>query len=1015
MTHVTPILRNSGFRFYDDNVSGAVTAQTALALANSNITRTVGQKFHAALRFSEVAGADTSMAPRLQYSLNSGAWTDVNTTSPIQAAAPTNCTTADNASYGTTALSNGLTVVATEYDSNGSDGTSRTLNNSSAEYTTCLVIDSAQVNNSDNIRLRLTNAGTAIEDIAVSEITVNKPTIASGAFNIFAFADNVLQPRAIGSGSVAVSALSTVSYAALSTATGNLSITGAATPTLVGQAFVPFSLNQSGFRFRNDDGSQSTATWMAGLNTNVTIDSSLIRFRLRFLVQETTGTAVTDGYRFQYNKNSEGWNDVTNTSSVMRFALTPNFADQDVTTQQLGAGSFVAGRMLEDATNTNTIALAGNDETEIEGCFQLRLNDVADEDTIQVRLVRDDGTALTVYSATPTITVNDRILVQESFRFRNDDGNESTATWKAALNVVPALTTDQNFRVRFAVRETQNINETIQFPILQFRVNAGAWASVAASGTAVIRNDSPNYTDKTATTQQISSGTFTPGYIFDTTSGGGLSSSLSLQNAVTEYEYCLQLNSSLLAGGDVIELRVIDSPDALDLYTNTPSITIPDIRSGTLGSTGLATPTLIGRGITAAPLSAAGLATPTLVGFTQTTASGALSSAGVSATSLVAQAITQGALASTGLATPTYLARAITASPLATGGVATVSSVGRAIGAGSCSISGLTTVSLTGQGSGESNLTSAALASVSLQSVTLGVATTTIAGAATTGFIGAAFGSGVVNVAGVGTPNLAASSTAAGDFTITGVAELLGNTFFAAEGALSAAGTSFVVFQSEEGVGELFVNDAAATVAFAGGSTDAVALTADAAQASTLLFGRQVTFGTMTSLGSTALTLEGNPVGPQLGSVSISGNSGVAFGAGALATGAYTIDGLGTTAITARAVMGAQLGAAGLTATSLVGGGLYSGLVNPAGSSLVNFISAPARFDWQGQAAGAFVGSSVITSTLTVAGQAASHIVIIPFVPTGVPEYRTLDVPIEVRVLDVAFQDRTLSIAKGAD
>src|SRR5512139_2523990 len=100
--------------------------------------------------------------------------------------------------------------------------------------------------------------------------------------------------------------------------------------------------DQDSFRGRNDNGSQTTATWKAAANANWTqnVDEN---FRIRFLVQNTNnrlGSAQT--WRLQYNKGGAGWNDVTASSSVVKAVDSANLTDGADTTQQVGAGSFVA-------------------------------------------------------------------------------------------------------------------------------------------------------------------------------------------------------------------------------------------------------------------------------------------------------------------------------------------------------------------------------------------------------------------------------------------------------------------------------------------------------------------------------------------------------------------------------------------------------------------------------------------------------------------------------------------------
>ena len=48
------------------------------------------------------------------------------------------------------------------------------------------------------------------------------------------------------------------------------------------------------------------------------------------------------------------------------------------------------------------------------------------------------------------------ILDQEGFRFRNDDGSEAAATWKAAQDTNIILTAEEAFRLRVLVDATND-------------------------------------------------------------------------------------------------------------------------------------------------------------------------------------------------------------------------------------------------------------------------------------------------------------------------------------------------------------------------------------------------------------------------------------------------------------------------------------------------------------------------------------------------------------------------------
>lgn len=60
-------------------------------------------------------------------------------------------------------------------------------------------------------------------------------------------------------------------------------------------------IDQDGFRFRNDDGSETTATWAAAQNGTMTA-GTMVNRRLRFLLQATADPAASQ-FRLEYRKS----------------------------------------------------------------------------------------------------------------------------------------------------------------------------------------------------------------------------------------------------------------------------------------------------------------------------------------------------------------------------------------------------------------------------------------------------------------------------------------------------------------------------------------------------------------------------------------------------------------------------------------------------------------------------------------------------------------------------------------
>lgn len=169
---------------------------------------------------------------------------------------------------------------------------------------------------------------------------------------------------------------------------------------------------------------------------------------------------------------------------------------------------------------------------------------------------------------------------QRSFRGRNDDGNETTATWKAAINTNWSQALDTKFRVRFEIQETSGTAGPDPSPLwrLQYRKNGGSWTNVTGTSTNVrSTSSSGGVSDGTRTTNQLANGTgtFRQGEV-DASNGrvGGFSGGLYTGNDHSEEEFVITLRSADLSTSDLIELRIAheSGPTAIDSYTAIPRI-----------------------------------------------------------------------------------------------------------------------------------------------------------------------------------------------------------------------------------------------------------------------------------------------------------------------------------------------------------------------------------------------------------------------------------------------------------
>ena len=170
-------------------------------------------------------------------------------------------------------------------------------------------------------------------------------------------------------------------------------------------------IRQWTFRFRNDDDSEAAATWKAAGDVDVEVapDENV---RLRIAAQETAGGSTTRAFKLQYSLNGGTFTDVNASSSVVRCSASPHVAEDADTTDQIGgSGTFVGTGGFDEVdgrTSTANMAFAANGHGEVEFCFQVLSADVADNDTIDFRIVDVTGTVLDGgYAIIPRLTVNE--------------------------------------------------------------------------------------------------------------------------------------------------------------------------------------------------------------------------------------------------------------------------------------------------------------------------------------------------------------------------------------------------------------------------------------------------------------------------------------------------------------------------------------------------------------------------------------------------------------------------------
>ena len=348
----TPDLK--AYRFYHDNNGEA--SSTPLDSQDTNITVShlaSGWEFQLRLRVDETdgtAGAATDDF-QLQYSKNSGAWTNVTgASSNVQAA--TAGLTNDGAT--TNRASNGISdpgagsFVAGEQSTDG------------------LV---------DNLQITASN-----------------------------FTELVYGLEIIGAD---VAAGDTLDFRL----SGPSGMVNTVTPRVTLSAFAP---DVNAFRFYDSDGDSDTATATAAQDTNINADISgaadLVH-QLRLRVDETGSAAgqTWNDYQLQYSHNSGTYTDV-NSSATHVESATAGLSNQTATANRAsdgisdpGSGSFLAGEECTDGQIGNFTLTSGN-FTEHAFGISVQWDQVSNGDTLDFRLVTPAGIA---NSVTPRITVTD--------------------------------------------------------------------------------------------------------------------------------------------------------------------------------------------------------------------------------------------------------------------------------------------------------------------------------------------------------------------------------------------------------------------------------------------------------------------------------------------------------------------------------------------------------------------------------------------------------------------------------
>lgn len=173
---------------------------------------------------------------------------------------------------------------------------------------------------------------------------------------------------------------------------------------------------------------------------------------------------------------------------------------------------------------------------------------------------------------------------QTRYRWRNDDGDEVDATWKAAIDTgwTPVLADmDTPHRLRVECQNNGGKVESTEPYNLYFDIDGGGYNPLTTSSTGLkaVNSADVDFVDGDATTEQMAGpNTFVAGEQSENGETGLMTPTFARD---WEHEYCFEAVSADLSGDEVITFEVRWSTgDSMDFYTIRPTMTIPTIPSG---------------------------------------------------------------------------------------------------------------------------------------------------------------------------------------------------------------------------------------------------------------------------------------------------------------------------------------------------------------------------------------------------------------------------------------------------
>jgi hypothetical protein len=191
---------------------------------------------------------------------------------------------------------------------------------------------------------------------------------------------------------------------------------------------------QANWRWRNDDGTEVTATWKAEQNTAITLNSRTEVFRLRLEVYNKTGSAVDFLDTLQYATSVSGpWTnlDTIAGSNAFQIAGVSAFVVQDEPTTAQLAGvplPFAPGKIMVDSMVLKDYNLADQTRTEFEWTIKATPNTPANT-TYYFRHWGSTANSLDFGMTYPSLTTSETLPVTISSFNVYADKNRVRLQW----------------------------------------------------------------------------------------------------------------------------------------------------------------------------------------------------------------------------------------------------------------------------------------------------------------------------------------------------------------------------------------------------------------------------------------------------------------------------------------------------------------------------------------------------------------------------------------------------------